>query len=133
MNGLNWGGNYAYGAGRLHRPASVEEVQEIVADAPRLRVLGSRHSFTAIADSAELLSLDALPADVTVDHSARTVSVGAGVSYGALAGVLEAEGVALHTWPRCRTSPSPAPSRPRRTDRAMPTATSRPPSRRWSS
>ena len=93
---LNWGGNYAYRAGSLHRPESVEEVQEIAAAAPHLRVSGSRHSFTAIGDSAVLLSLDALPADVIVDHAASTVSFCGGVSYGALAGVLAAEGVALH-------------------------------------
>ncbi len=96
MSGRNWGGNYAYRARRVHRPASVEEVRAVVAGARRLRVLGSRHSFTSIADSDELLSLDALPADVLVDHRARTVSVSASVSYGALAGALALEGVALH-------------------------------------
>ncbi|MBA3821895.1 MAG: FAD-binding protein, partial [Deltaproteobacteria bacterium] len=96
VSGRNWGGNYAYRARRVHRPASVEEVRAVVAGAKRLRVLGSRHSFTSIADSDELLSLDALPADVLVDHRARTVSVSASVSYGALAGALALEGVALH-------------------------------------
>jgi xylitol oxidase len=91
----NWAGNYAYRAGRLHRPGTVEQVRELVAAAPRVRVLGSRHSFNDIADSAELISLEGLPAEVAVDHAAGTVSVPAGLRYGELAGALAAEGVAL--------------------------------------
>ena len=94
--GSNWAGTYAYRAERLHRPATVEQLQELVAHAPRIRVLGSRHSFNDIADSAELVALDGLPADVAVDHSAGTVTLGAAVRYGELAETLHAEGVALH-------------------------------------
>jgi xylitol oxidase len=92
----NWGGNYTYGARTIHRPTTLEQVQELVAAAPRVRVLGSRHSFTDVADSEELVALDALPADVVVDRAAGTVSVGAGVRYGELAEALRPEGVALH-------------------------------------
>jgi xylitol oxidase len=92
---LNWGGNYRYRAATLHRPGSLEELREIVAAAPRVRVLGSRHSFTGIADSAELVSLDALPAETVVDHAAGTVSVGGSTRYGELAETLKAEGLAL--------------------------------------
>jgi xylitol oxidase len=91
----NWAGNYTYRAERLHRPSALEQVREIVANAPRIRVLGSRHSFTGIGDSSELLTLDGLPADVSVDHAARTVSFAGGVRYGELAQVLNAEGWAL--------------------------------------
>ncbi|MGY1590765.1 FAD-binding protein [Geodermatophilus sp. SYSU D00708] len=100
--GTNWAGNYTYGARRLHRPATVEQVQEVVAAAPRVHVLGSRHSFTGIADSAELISLEAmtsgatLPAHIDVDPEARTVSLGGGVKYGELADVLRDAGLALH-------------------------------------
>jgi alditol oxidase len=93
---INWAGNHAYAAATVHRPATLEQAQEIVAGAPRIRVLGSRHSFSAIGDSAELLTLDGLPADVRVDHAAGTVTFGAGLTYGALAATLDAEGVALH-------------------------------------
>ena len=95
MAGTNWAGNYTYRAGRLHRPTTLEQVREIVAAAARVRVVGSRHSFTDIVDSAELLTLDDLPADPVVDRAASTVSVGASVTYGELAEVLNAEGVAL--------------------------------------
>ena len=51
MNETNWAGNYRYRAGKLHRPSTVEQLQEVVANAPRVRALGSRHSFTDLADS----------------------------------------------------------------------------------
>jgi alditol oxidase len=93
---VNWAGTHAYRATRIHRPSTIEELQEIVARAPRIRVLGSRHSFSDVADSAELVSLEGLPADIVVDRQRMTVSVGAGVKYGELAETLNAEGVALH-------------------------------------
>jgi xylitol oxidase len=93
---VNWAGNHAYGAERLHRPSTLDEVREIVSAAAHVHVLGSRHSFNAIADSTELLTLERLPADVVVDRAAGTVSFGAGLTYGELAGALRDEGVALH-------------------------------------
>jgi xylitol oxidase len=92
----NWAGSYRYRATRLHRPSTVDQVQEIVARAPRVRVLGSRHSFSDVADSEELVSLERLPADVVVDRAAGTVSASAGLRYGALAETLDVEGLALH-------------------------------------
>jgi alditol oxidase len=61
-----------------------------------VRVLGSRHSFTGIADADELISLQALTTPVPVDRSAGTVTVSGGLSYGALVQRLDDEGLALH-------------------------------------
>jgi xylitol oxidase len=94
--GKNWAGNYTYGAEKLHRPSSIEQAQEIIANAPGMRVLGSRHSFNDIADSSELITLEALPTDVVVDHATNTVSFNAALKYGELVETLSAEGVALH-------------------------------------
>jgi xylitol oxidase len=94
--GRNWAGNYTYRAQRLHRPSTIEQVQEIIANAPRVRVLGSRHSFNDIADSSELITLEAMPMNVVVDHAASTVSFNAALKYGELAETLNAESVALH-------------------------------------
>ena len=93
----NWAGNYTYHAEKLHRPTTLEQVQEIVANATSVHVLGSRHSFNGIADSSELISLENLPNDVVVDHEAQTVSLSGGVKYGTLAKTLNDEGLALHT------------------------------------
>jgi len=100
----NWAGNYTYRAEKLHRPTTIEQVQEIVANAASVHVLGSRHSFNDIADSSELLSLENLPADVVVDHETQTVSFGGGMKYGNLVKTLNDEGVdsvSIHfTWKR---------------------------------
>jgi len=92
----NWAGTHVFAAATIHRPTTRDAVRQIVARAPRVRVLGSRHSFSAMADSAELVSLEGLPADVVVDHAAGTVTCNAGLKYGELATALAAEGVALH-------------------------------------
>ena len=94
--GVNWAGNHQYAARTLHRPTSVEQVQELVARAPNVRVLGSRHSFNDIADADELISLEGLPDDVVIDSGAGTVSFAAGLRYGALVDSLSRAGVALH-------------------------------------
>jgi xylitol oxidase len=93
--GANWAGNYAYRAERLHRPASVEQLRELIAAAPQIRVLGSRHSFSDIGDAAELVTLDGLPAEIAVDRAAGTVSCSGATRYGELAAALEPEGLAL--------------------------------------
>ena len=95
MRETNWAANLTYRAAGLFRPASLEQVQELVAGASRLRVLGSRHSFNDIADAEELLLLDGVAAEVTVDRDAGTVTVPAAMRYGELAGRLRAEGLAL--------------------------------------
>jgi xylitol oxidase len=80
----------------IHRPSTLEQVQEIVGAARQVRAVGSRHSFNDSADAEEQVTLSALPADVVVDREAATVSFGAGVTYGELAGALDGEGMALH-------------------------------------
>jgi xylitol oxidase len=71
-------------------------MQEIIANAPGMRILGSRHSFNDIADSLELMTLESMPMDVVVDHATNTVSFNAALKYGELVETLNAEGVALH-------------------------------------
>ncbi|WP_332644990.1 D-arabinono-1,4-lactone oxidase [Aeromicrobium sp.] len=91
----NWAGNIAYEAVMLLTPSSVEELQEIVATTPRIRPLGSRHSFNRIADTdAVQVSVEKLPDRFRIDGS--TVTVGAGVRYGEMVGRLNDAGWALH-------------------------------------
>lgn len=93
----NWAGNHTYRATQLHRPESLTQLQETIANARQVRVLGSRHSFTPIGDSAELVSLEAMTSDrVDVSSDRRTVTVDAGLRYGELATALHREGLALH-------------------------------------
>ena len=124
--GVNWAGSYTYRAERLHRPSSLEQLREIVATAPQIRVLGSRHCIHRDRRRGGALTLDDLPADIVVDRAARTVSCSAAVRYGALAEALEPEDSHFATSRRCRTSPWRAPSPRRPTARVTRTATSPP-------
>jgi xylitol oxidase len=93
----NWAGNHTYRAPVIVHPASVEELQEIVAGATRIRALGSRHSFNDIADSSGTLAvLDRLDSGIHVDARRMTVTVSGGTRYGALAAELQRQGFALH-------------------------------------
>src|SRR4051794_29004044 len=97
MTETNWAGNLTYGASALLEPTSVDELCEVVAAAPRLRALGTRHSFNRIADTDGVqVSVAGLPALVDVDTAARTVTVSAGLRYGELVEELDRAGWALH-------------------------------------
>ena len=98
VSGLtNWAGNYAYRAGSLYEPESLDELQEVVRSHRSLRVLGSRHSFNDIADTTgDLVSLGRLPRIFELDRQAGTVTVDGAVRYGELCGALDDAGFALH-------------------------------------
>jgi alditol oxidase len=91
----NWGGNYRYRARALHRPSTLAELQRLAVSCRRLRVIGSGHSFTGIGDSDELVTLDDLGGDVTIDRDTQTVSLPSHLRYGQLADRLAAEKLAL--------------------------------------
>ena len=92
----NWAGNLTYHTDTLLTPTSTRETQQLVKATPKLRALGSRHSFNAIADStAAQISLHDLDS-MELDTAARTVTVGAGVRYGTLAPYIDKQGYALH-------------------------------------
>ncbi|MFC5665272.1 FAD-binding protein [Kitasatospora misakiensis] len=93
----NWAGNITFGAERFHEPGSIAELRRIVADSRSLRVLGTGHSFNAIADTAgDLVSVAGLPRAVELDERAGTVTVSAGMRYGELVEELDRAGFALH-------------------------------------
>ncbi|PWW66790.1 FAD-binding protein [Actinokineospora spheciospongiae] len=94
----NWAGNVTYGATRLHRPRSLDELRALVAGADRIRAVGSGHSFNGVADTTgELVSLDRLPATFEVDRDAGAVTVAAGMTYGEVVVALHDAGLALGT------------------------------------
>jgi xylitol oxidase len=95
MSATNWAGNYVYRARQIHAPSSVEELQETVSRLGRVRVLGSRHSFSGIADSAQLVSLERIESEIVIDRRAMTVAFGGALRYGELAIELERQGFAL--------------------------------------
>jgi xylitol oxidase len=95
----NWAGSHTYRS-RIERVRSVEHLQEVVAAAPRVRALGSRHSFTDLTDITDvddgvLVSLDDLPTRVDVAPATRPARVTGRAAYGDVATALQAEGWAL--------------------------------------
>jgi alditol oxidase len=91
----NWAGNHEYAARELVRPRSLEELVEVVAAAPRVRAVGSRHSFSDLVDSDVLVSLEELPEVFELDPATHTVTVGGGGRYGQVSSELHARGWAL--------------------------------------
>lgn len=92
----NWSGHVAFGAARFHQPTSVAEVQAIVRQAAKVKVIGSRHCFNDIADTTgDLLWLGRLDESVRIDAVRRTATVPAGLTYGELCPQLHAAGFAL--------------------------------------
>ncbi|GGP10257.1 putative xylitol oxidase [Nonomuraea glycinis] len=92
----NWSGNTEFRATRLHHPTSLDELQRLVAATPRVRALGSAHSFNDVADTpGELVRLDRMPYRIEIDGAAARVRVGASTTYARLAAELHAQGLAL--------------------------------------
>ncbi|MEU1271435.1 FAD-binding protein [Streptomyces sp. NPDC005799] len=94
----NWAGNITYTAKELHRPYSLDGIRDLVARSAKVRVLGSGHSFNAIAEPGPegiLLTVADLPPVIDVDTTAGTVRVSGGVRYAELARIVYAHGLAL--------------------------------------
>ncbi|MFI8525120.1 FAD-binding protein [Promicromonospora sukumoe] len=95
----NWAANLTYSSARTERPRTLAELAGIVAGEPRVRALGSRHSFSDVADTTGvhvLLDLldDGRPA-LEVDAATGVASVRAGLRYGDVVADLHANGRAL--------------------------------------
>lgn len=92
----NWGGNRDYRAGTIERPATLGELQRLVAAAPKLSVVGTRHSFGPIGDGDRLVDLSLLVAPPVVDSERRTMSVSGAATYADVARELDRHALALH-------------------------------------
>lgn len=95
----NWAANLTYSSARTERPRTVAELAGIVAGEPRVRALGSRHSFGDVADTTgvhvQLDRLDDGRPPLDVDPATGVASVRAGLRYGEVAPGLHARGRAL--------------------------------------
>src|SRR5882724_3856261 len=93
----NWAGNLEYGTENLYSATSVDQVRQFIKTQKKLKVLGTRHCFNKIADSAnQFLSYKAPEEVISLDPQAHTVTVAAGVTYGHLSPYLDSKGFALH-------------------------------------
>ncbi|MEZ4679372.1 MAG: D-arabinono-1,4-lactone oxidase [Caldilineaceae bacterium] len=81
----NWSGHAPFHAARFHQPTSLAELQTIVRNADKVKVIGARHCFNDIADTAgDMISLANLDKTVTLDRDRNTATVNAGITYGEL-------------------------------------------------
>jgi xylitol oxidase len=95
-NRTNWAGNYTYSTKDLDQANTIEDVLRSVRSHSHLKALGARHSFNGIADSTvDQISLKHFD-QIELDTKARTVTVGAGVTYGQLAPYIDGRGFAVH-------------------------------------
>jgi xylitol oxidase len=92
----NWAGNYTYNTKNLDIANTVEDVKHNIRSHSHLKALGARHSFNGIADSTEdQISLKHFD-QIELGAKAKTVTVGAGVTYGQLAPYIDSRGYAVH-------------------------------------
>src|ERR1700761_6130194 len=97
----NWARNLQYSADAVHFPRSVDEVCDLVSTGKKVKILGTRHSFNSIADTAggDLISLRHLNQVVRLEglkSAEPTVTLEGGMTYGQLCPLLDREGFALH-------------------------------------
>lgn len=93
----NWAGNLEYSTDRLYSANSLAQVRNYVQKENKFKVLGTRHCFNNIADSANgFLSLKSMNNVVELDPATRTVTINAGMTYGQLCPYLDGKGFALH-------------------------------------
>lgn len=95
----NWAKNVTYSASEIVQPASLDELAEVISSTPKLRMLGSRHTFSRLGDTDGILvSLEKL-ADPNVElvqtGGHQAVRVAAGTRYGDFVEQLDGQGFAL--------------------------------------
>lgn len=93
----NWAENFEFSTSNVHYPKTVEEIRDLVLKCDQLSVLGSRHSFSRIADNTEnLISFQNFNKVISLDREKMQVTVEGGIKYGDLSAYLHQNGFALH-------------------------------------
>ncbi|HEY3781056.1 MAG TPA: FAD-binding protein [Fimbriimonadaceae bacterium] len=93
----NWARNLTYQAKNLVVPACLEELQEIVDRSEKVKALGTKHSFSSIADTTgTLVSLQNFTAIKEIDVFGKRAVVEPGITYGKFSQELHRYGLALH-------------------------------------
>jgi len=90
----NWAGNHEY-HGTIERPATIDEAIAIVRSSGSVRAVGSRHSFTDMADADVIVDTSRIERPDVFDADARTVTIAGAATYADVARVLRPNGAAL--------------------------------------
>ncbi len=93
----NWAGNLEYSTSKISYPKNIAELQDLIKKSPRLKVLGTKHCFNTIADSRDqFVSLRDMNKVVSLNETAKTITVEGGMKYGELCPWLNGKGFAIH-------------------------------------
>ncbi len=92
----NWGGNVTYTASEVVRPESISQLASVIGSAPNVRALGSRHSFTDIADATTIIDTSGLPEFLELSMERDAITVNGSMTYGRLVELLAPFGFAVH-------------------------------------
>mmetsp|Transcript_11314 Transcript_11314/g.18512 ORF Transcript_11314/g.18512 Transcript_11314/m.18512 type:complete len:495 (+) Transcript_11314:56-1540(+) len=89
----NWAGNQSWGpATRLFEPENMEALQHTVASHPKLRAIGSTHSFSPLFNAGDdnigFVSMRKMPRICLLDDIEGVVSIDAGTTYSELCNAL---------------------------------------------
>ena len=93
----NWAGNIKFQDSKTLTPKSIDEIQNIVRNNPKVKVRGTAHCFNTIADTKYVaLLLEQMPREIIINKEKKSVTVSAGLKYGEVAEELHKNGWALH-------------------------------------
>ncbi|HKT57201.1 MAG TPA: D-arabinono-1,4-lactone oxidase [Microbacterium sp.] len=95
MSLTNWASTWTFSATEVARPRTLDDVRRTVASSDRIRAVGTFHSFNDLGESAALVSLADMPADIELDEIAATVRVAAQLPFARIAEAIDARGWAL--------------------------------------
>ncbi|WP_017815059.1 FAD-binding protein [Paenibacillus shenyangensis] len=97
MSYQNWAGNYTYGATEMIYPESIDQLQQLIQNHKKIKVLGSGHTFNSVTDTdGVFVSLRHWNRMLELNEERSTVTVEAGATYGDLCAQLSETGYALH-------------------------------------
>ena len=92
----NWAKNITFSSQNYIEIENLTQLQKVIESSNKLKVVGTSHSFSEIADTTgTLISLKNLDSEIEIDEKSQTVKVSAGTSYANLAKYLEKNGWAL--------------------------------------
>ncbi|MFI6484339.1 FAD-binding protein [Nonomuraea sp. NPDC050663] len=92
----NWAGNVTFRARQLHSPSTGPSLRALVARSPRLRVVGTGHTFNELTDTTgDLVSLARMPKTFDLDTDRHQVRIGGELTYADICPRLDAGGWAL--------------------------------------
>ncbi|MEM9034164.1 MAG: FAD-binding protein [Actinomycetota bacterium] len=91
----NWGGTYRYLADEVAVPGSIDELAAVLSSNERVRIVGTRHTFTGITDASTMVSLSGLGERFEIGPDRSTVTIDGSMTYSRLISLLAPHALAV--------------------------------------